>query len=59
LVVKAAKQEDKYAQCNLGLSYLRGDGVRENKKQAIKWLKLSAKQGFNRAEMKLKVIIKN
>ena len=48
-----AEQEDAEAQFNLGMRYLNGEGVPMNKKEAVKWLHLSAEQGHIQAEFML------
>ena len=40
-----AKKGDKEAQYQLGLRYLNGTGVKRDRVQACKWLKLAAQQG--------------
>jgi uncharacterized protein len=42
---KAAEQNYATAQNNLGLCYLKGDGVTEDLVEAYKWLLLAARQG--------------
>ena len=41
-----AKQGDAVAQFNLGVMYQQGQGVNQDDKQAVKWFRLAAKQGF-------------
>ena len=48
-----AEKGDAWAQCNLGLCYLRGDGVASDAKEAVKWLSLAAKQGNDEAKYAL------
>lgn len=47
---KAADKGDMYAQCNLGILYYTGLGAAKNKDIALKLLKDSADQGYERAE---------
>jgi TPR repeat protein len=41
----------------LGLCYKTGGGVPVNKKLAIKWLRLAAKQGYKKAKLKINELI--
>ena len=50
---KAAQLNDFYAQYNLGLCYLDGDGVKRNERIAIKWFKKAATQGYDKASDRL------
>lgn len=50
---KGAECGDVYAQYNLGLCYLSGDGIRRNERIAINWFKKAAAQGYNKALNKL------
>jgi TPR repeat protein len=50
--VKAAKG-DVAAQFNVGLMYLRGDGVTKSYKEAAKWLRNPAEQGYEVAQFTL------
>ena len=52
-LIKAAEQGYDLAQNALGLSYLNGWGVPENKAEAIKWFRLAAEQGNPRAKEEL------
>lgn len=47
---KAALSGDAEAQCELGASYDRGDGVKENKEKAFKWYCRAAEQGHIAAQ---------
>ena len=50
---KAAEQGHAWAQSNLGLMYLKGEGVAEDYILAYKWANLAAAQGYkNAANMK-------
>ncbi len=40
-----AEQGDAEAQCNLALLYGRGEGVKQDYKEAVKWLRKAAEQG--------------
>jgi len=48
--LKAAKLGDAYAQNIVGVSYMAGQGVKINQKQAIYWYRKSASQGFAKAQ---------
>lgn len=50
---KAAKAGDAVAQYNLSVAYSNGDGVEANEKQAISWLKKSAAQRYQPAQIDL------
>lgn len=50
---KAAKAGDAVAQYNLSVAYSNGDGVAANETQAISWLKKSAKQQYQPAQIDL------
>ncbi len=47
---KLAEEGFPTAQCILGAKYLWGDGVEENKKEAVHWLKKAAAQGYEEAK---------
>ena len=47
------------AQCILGMKYLFGDGVEENRGIAVKWLKKAAEQGHDEAIRLLERFIKS
>ena len=55
---KAAKQNNFYAQYNIGYMYEYGNGVSKNKKKAIAWYKKAAKQGHKSAKEKVKKLTK-
>ena len=55
----AAKAGDVEAQCNLGLCYGTGDGVAQDKKQAVYWFRKSAEQGFAEAQFFLGLCYKD
>ena len=42
----AADQGDSFAQYNLGMMYAYGRGVTQDDKEAVKWYRLSADQGY-------------
>ena len=44
------------AQCNLGICYDYGKGVRMNKAEAVKWFRMAAKQGCVEAQYSLNAI---
>ena len=50
---KALNPTDAEAQYQLGVRYLEGDGIEENKDKAISWLEKSAKQGYAEAQYTL------
>ncbi|HWT28122.1 MAG TPA: tetratricopeptide repeat protein [Methylophilaceae bacterium] len=52
-----ADQGDAKAQYNLGLMYSRGDGVKQNYNEALKWYRLSAEQGFAEAQYNAGIIL--
>ena len=41
------------AQSNLAISYYYGEGIAKDVKQAVKWWKLSANQGYHAAQVSL------
>lgn len=51
----AAKQGDAKAQCELGLAYARGQGVKLDDAEAVRWFRLSAEQGFAPAQHVLSI----
>ncbi|MDR0485783.1 MAG: sel1 repeat family protein, partial [Elusimicrobiota bacterium] len=51
---QAAEQGFSLAQYSLGLLYLKGQGVKQDKKQAHFWLEKSANQGYEKAQEALK-----
>jgi len=53
--MKAAKQNNPWAQCNLGFCYASGIGVPENPQKAIYWYRKAAQQNHARAQDKLGV----
>lgn len=55
--MKAAKQGNTYAQCDLGIMYALGVAVNSNMEEATKWLQMSAKQGHQGAIELLKNIL--
>ncbi|NBP30774.1 MAG: sel1 repeat family protein, partial [Flavobacteriia bacterium] len=42
---KRAQDGDEFAQYNLGQNYEKGDGVKQNYAEAVKWFRKSAEQG--------------
>lgn len=46
------------SQYDLGMRYVKGDGVEQDDKQALEWLKLSAKRGNSRAKKELAALEK-
>ncbi len=51
-----AEQGDAAAQYGLGVMYERGQGVRQNDVEAVKWYRLAAKQGHAEAQSNLGVM---
>ena len=47
---KAAEQGDARAQTELGLCYYEGNGVAQNKEEAVRWYRKAAEQGFAAAQ---------
>jgi hypothetical protein len=45
----AAEQGNDEAQCWLGMMYAKGEGVKQNHYEAIKWFRKAADQGNDRA----------
>ena len=52
----AAEQGDAPAQHNLGVSYLNGEGVLQDDREAVKWFRLAAEQGDAQAQHNLGVM---
>ena len=52
---KAAESGDATAQYNLGVMYATGEGVPQDDAEAVKWIRLSAQQGFAKAENEIGV----
>jgi TPR repeat protein len=50
---KLASEGFPTAQCILGLKYLWGDGVEEDRNEAMKWLQRAAEQGYEQARLYL------
>ncbi|RLB71806.1 MAG: hypothetical protein DRH07_05860, partial [Deltaproteobacteria bacterium] len=50
---KAAEQGDAKAQFNLGLMYVKGNGVTLDHVEAVKWYRKAAEQGVAKAQIKL------
>ena len=48
-----AEQGDSKAQFNLGAMYSNGQGVPQDKKEAVKWYRMSAEQGESKAQYNL------
>ncbi|MBM6760563.1 sel1 repeat family protein [Megamonas hypermegale] len=49
-IIRLAENKDPFAQCKLGLMYGYGNGVKEDKKEAVKWYRKSAEQGYSRGQ---------
>ena len=56
---KAALSGDAEAQCELGASYDKGDGVKENKEKAFKWYCRAAEQGHTVAQFQVGTMYSN
>ena len=52
-LVKKAEAGDALAQVRLGYFYYEGEGVTEDKKEAVKWYTMSAEQGNQSAQLQL------
>jgi len=50
---EAAKQGDAKAQFNLAVRYAKGEGMPQNKKEAVYWYRQAAEQGFAVAQLAL------
>ena len=48
--IKEAEEGDVYSQLILGLTYLKGDGVKQDYNEAFRWFKAAAEQGNYRAQ---------
>ena len=57
--LKEAKGGDARAQYHLGFSYYNGEGVTQDKKEAVKWYRLAAEQGHALAQYNLGVSYDN
>jgi TPR repeat protein len=55
-VKEAAEQGDADAQYNLGLMYDNGEGVEQDKFEAVKWYKKAAEQGHAEAQNNLGIM---
>lgn len=53
---KAAEQGNAKAQNNLGMCFIKGEGVAENDQEAIKWLTRAAEQGHPKAQNNLSIM---
>jgi TPR repeat protein len=49
----AAEQGFLQAQFNLGACYDQGEGVKADKKEAVKWFRLAAEQGYANAQFNM------
>ena len=49
----AAKRGDACAQCNLGVMYLDGDGVKPDGREGLRWMRAAAMQGDPKAQYNL------
>ena len=50
------EQGDAYAQHNLGNCYLNGDGLRQDKEEAVKWWRKAAEQGLADAQNNMSLL---
>ena len=50
---KAAEQGHPEAQCNLGVHYIKGEGISKNWTEAVTWFRKAAEQGNSRAQFNL------
>ena len=50
---KRAEQGDREAQCKLGFMYAKGEGVPQDYREAVRWLRLAAEQGDAMAQGQL------
>ena len=55
---KAAEQGDAHAQCNLGVCYVKGDGVAKDNVIAYMWYNLAAASGDENAKHNRKILEK-
>ena len=51
--LSAAEQGDAAAQCNLGVMYDKGEGVKQDDYEAVKWYRKAAEQGLVEAQFNL------
>ena len=51
---KAADRWHSSAQYNLGVCYLKGDGIEKDKEEAVKWFRKAAENGHKKAKAALK-----
>ena len=51
--LQLAQQGDAYAQYNLGVMYEKGQGVRQDYAEAVKWYRQAADQGYVKAQYNL------
>ncbi|GHT32760.1 hypothetical protein AGMMS49592_0010 [Endomicrobiia bacterium] len=57
--IKKAEQGFAEAQYNLGVMYYKGEGVKQDYKEAIKWFKKAAEQGHSGAKTALTKILES
>lgn len=55
--LKAAEQDDAYAQCEIAYMYYYGKGILQNKNEAVKWWRKSASNGNNSAKVQLNILL--
>lgn len=57
LLAKAVRNKSLTARYNLGMAYLSGDGVPEDKEKAVQWLRVAEGQNFSEAQFTLGVLL--
>lgn len=57
--LRAAERGNAIDQFNLGIMYYTGDGVQQNKSEAMKWCMKAAKQGYAKAQFNLGFLYHN
>ena len=55
-IIRLARQGDTKAQYDLGVLYATGEGVPEDKVEAVRWFRLAARQGYADAQFNLGVM---
>ena len=53
----AAAQGDAAAQCNLATCYLKGQGVEQDRQEAIRWYEQAAQRGDEKARRHLEALL--
>jgi TPR repeat protein len=57
-ILQKARQGDAKAQCELGNRYYHGNGIKVDRKEALKWWEQAADQGNGEANYQLSVVLK-